>query len=124
LLRIDSMTDRTMNTSEFIEELKDQFGAEPETYHPHEEELQFMDERNRLEEEVYGDLEAYVEKYELLKAYGLEEKLINRFEWFILFYLENKKEELLQSPFYRRFKEHKVVKKTELEYERRKSLEV
>jgi len=116
------MTDRKMNNSEFIAELKDQFEAEPETYHPHEEELRFLDERNRLEEEVYGDLKAYVEKYELLKAYGLEEKLINRFEWFILFYLENKKEEFLQSSFYWRFKEHEVVKKTELEYERRKEL--
>ena len=111
-----------MNNSEFIAELKDQLGAVPETYHPHEEELRFIDERNRLEEEVYGDLEIYVEKYELLKAYGLEEKLINRFEWFILFYLENKKEQLLQSSFYRRFKEHEVVKEAEMEYERRMEL--
>lgn len=116
------MTDRKMNNTEFIEVLKDQFGAEPETYHPHEEELRFLDERNKLEEEVYGGLEAYVEKYELLKAYGLEEKLINRLEWFILFYLENKKEEFLGSSFYRKFKGHEVVKKAEMEYERRKNL--
>lgn len=116
------MTDRKMNRSEFIAELKDKFGAVPETYHPHKEELQFLDERDRLEEQVYGDLEAYVEKYELLKAYGLEEKLIKQLEWFILFYLENKNEEFLQSSFYRRFKDHEVVKKAEMEYERRMEL--
>lgn len=111
-----------MDTLEFIEALKVQFGAESETYHPHEEELRFLDARNKLENEVFGDFEAYVENYELLIAYGLEEKLIMRMEWFILFNLENKMEEFLQSSFYRRFKEHEVVKNAEMENERRKSL--
>ena len=39
-----------MNTLELIEVLKVQFGAESETYHPREEEPQFLDAHNKLEE--------------------------------------------------------------------------
>ena len=95
------MTDRKMNTSEFIAELKDQFGAEPETYHPHEEELRFLDERNRLEETFMWSFKAYLENYGVIKSYGLEDKLMNMLEIKIRWELEDHRDEFLKSEFYR-----------------------
>ena len=102
------MTNTEHNNSEIqiIEDLKTLFGAEPETYHPDKEELRFIEERDKLEEEIQWSFEKYVESYELIKAYGLELKLINRLEWFIVFYLKYRKEEFLRSEFYREFNDH------------------
>ncbi len=94
------------------------FDAIPASYSPDEEELRLMDERNKLEEEMSWSFEAYVENYDLLKEYGLDEKLINQLEWLIVFYLENRREEFLGSEFYKRFQGHEVVKRAYLEYER------
>ena len=102
--------------------LRELFDAEPEHYIPDEEELRFLKERYKLEQETAWSFEAYVENYEQLKKYGLDEKLMIQLEWFIIFYLENRREEFLGSAFYQKFKNHEVVQRAEMEYERRLKL--
>jgi hypothetical protein len=116
------MGDIKSDELEFIEELKLRFGAVKENEHPSEEDLRFLRERDKLEQEVKGSFEKYVQNYQLLKVYGLETKLINELEWFIVFRLEHNREEFLESLFYTQFKDHGVVKRAFLEYERRKQL--
>lgn len=116
------MKDKKIDESEIIEELKQRFGAEPESYQPDEEDRRFLKERDKLEEEMLWSFEKYVEHYKLIKAYGLDLKLIKRLEWFIVFYLENKKEEFLDSEFYKEFKDHEVVQRAFSEYERQMEL--
>lgn len=116
------MTQSPSEKETTIDEIKQLFDAIPDAYMPDEEELRLMDERHKLEEEMSWSFEAYVENYDLLKAYGLDEKLLNQLEWLIVFYLENRKEEFLGSKFYKRFKEHEVVKRGVMEYERRLNL--
>lgn len=48
----------------------------------------------------------------------MEEKLINEFEWFIVFKLEDNKEDFLGSLFYKQFKDHEVVQRAFSEFER------
>lgn len=116
------MTQSQSEEETSIEEIKLLFDAIPDFYSPDEEELRLMNERQKLEEEMAWSFEAYVENYDLLKAYGLDEKLINQLEWLIVFYLENRRDEFLESEFYRRFKGHEVVKRAYLEYERKMEL--
>lgn len=116
------MKDKNTHELEIIEDLKQRFGAEEEEFEPSEDELQFIQERDELEEQVLWSFEKYVQSYELLKAYGLEEKLINELEWFIVLHLEINKEEFLGTPFYQQFKDHEVVKRAFLEYERKMEL--
>lgn len=110
------------NESEIIKELEQQFGAEPEHYVPDEEEDLFMKERHELEEKVHWSFEQFEKYFDELKIYGLDEKLINKLEWFIVFKLENQKEKFLRSLFYERFKDHDSVKRAISEYERRKEI--
>ena len=98
------------------------FDAVPNEYTPYREEECFMKQRDKLEEQTAWSFEAFVQNYEKLKAYGLDEKLINQLEWLIVFYLENRKEEFLKSEFYERFQDHEVVQKAKIEYERRINL--
>lgn len=116
------MTQSQSEEEASIEEIKKLFDAIPDAYSPDEEEIRLMDERQKLEEEMAWSFEAYVENYDLLKAYGLDEKLINQLEWLIVFYLENRKEEFFGSEFYERFKGHAVVKRGVMEYERKQQL--
>lgn len=116
------MKDKNIDESEIMKELKERFGAEPELYQPDEEELRFLEVRDKLEEEMLWSFEKYVEQYELIKAYGLDLKLIKQLEWFIVFYLKNKKEEFLESEFYKEFKDHEVVQRAFSEYERQMEL--
>lgn len=117
------MKKEKLNHDELVEVLKSLLDADPDSYIPDEDDLQLIDERNQLEKETVWSFEAYVDNHEKLKAYGLDEKLMNELEWLIVFYLENRKEEFLSSKFYVRFKEHKVVRRAEMEYERKLELE-
>jgi len=112
------MTNRENNDAEIMEELKNRLGAEPELYQPDEEELRFIEERNRLEKEMECSFEKYTEHYELIRAYGLDLKLINELEWFIVIELEHNREEFVETPFYQKFKNHEVVKRAYSEYKR------
>ena len=105
-----------------VKKLKELFDAVPEQYNPDQEELRLLEERNELEKETALSFEMYVENCDKLKEHGLDKKLMNQLEWFILFYLENRREEFLESEFYERFRDHEVVQRAEMEYERRISL--
>ena len=102
--------------------IRELFDAVPEMYDPDEDETQFIDERNRLEKDAAWSFEAYAENYDQINAYGLDEKLMNQLEWLIIFYLENRREEFLGSEFYLMFKNHEVVQRAEMEFERRMGL--
>jgi len=104
-----------------VKQIRELFDAVPEMYQPDEVETRFMEERIHLEKETAWSFEAYAENYEQIKAYGLDEKLMIQLEWFILFYLENRRKEFLGSAFYQKFKNHEVVKRAEMEYDRRKT---
>src|SRR6056297_3374542 len=112
------MNNRINNDAEIMEELKNRLGAEPELYQPDEEELRFIEERDRLGEEMQCSFEKYTQYYELIRAYGLDLKLINELEWFIVIELEHNREEFIRSPFYQKFKDHEVVKRAYSEYKR------
>ena len=105
-----------------VKKLKELFDAVPDQYNPDQEELRLLEERDELERESALSFEMYVENYDTLKEHGLDEKLMNQLEWFILFYLENRREEFLGLEFYERFKDHEVVQRAEMEYERRMEL--
>ncbi len=102
--------------------LRELFDVVPEHYIPDEEELRFLKERDKLEQETAWSFELYLENYKRLTEYGLDQKLLKQLEWFILFYLENRREEFLGSAFYQKFKNHEVVRRAEMENERRKEL--
>ena len=121
LLRM-TMTIHETDESKWLGQLKKKFDAEPEHYTPDEEELRFLKERDKLEQETEWSFELYLENYDKLKEYGLDEKLMIQLEWFIIFYLENRKDEFLGSAFYQMFKNHEVVRRAEMEYERRINL--
>jgi len=105
-----------------MQQLRELFDAEPEHYIPDEEELQFLEERDKLEQETAWSFEMYVKNCERLTKYGLDQKLLKQLEWFILFYLENRREEFFGSAFYQKFKNHEVVQRAEMEYERIKEI--
>jgi hypothetical protein len=105
--------------SQMIDEIKTRFGAVLECYHPDEDDLRFIEERDRLAKEMQFSFDLYVQHYELIKAYGLETKLINELEWFIVFTLEHNRDKFLDSSFYKKFKDHRVVKRAISEYKRR-----
>ncbi|MEX1269485.1 MAG: hypothetical protein WEA56_10815 [Balneolaceae bacterium] len=65
------------------------------------------------------ELEDYVNRYDEIKAYGLDQKLIKQLEWFIIFNVENNRNAFCESRFYKKFKHHEVVKQAFREYERR-----
>lgn len=117
------MNNTTNNHTEIIEELKVRLGAEPEANYLDEEETRFLEQRNKLEEEMLCSFDKYLEHYEEIKAYGLDLHLIYQLEWLMLFKLENKKEEFMASDFYQKFKNHEVVLRAFSEHERRMELE-
>lgn len=110
------MTDKNHDDSDFIKSIKEQFGAESETYEPDRDELQLIDERNRLEEETAWRTDMYAENYEQLKFYGLEDKLMRELDHTIRYWLENRTQEFFKSEFYWQFKTHEVVAKEVQEY--------
>lgn len=102
--------------------LRELFDVVPEQYIPDEEELQFLEERDKLEQETAWSFEMYVQNYEKLKEYGLDEKLLKQLKWLIIFYLENRRDEFLGSQFYEKFKDHEVIQRAFLEFERKMEL--
>ena len=110
------MTNKKNDSSDFIESIKDQFDAESDTYEPDRDDLQFIDERNRLEEETAWRTDMYAENYQQLKIYGLEDKLMRELDHTIRYWLKNRTKEFFKSEFYRQFRDHEVVAKEVQEY--------
>lgn len=112
------MKDKNTHDSEIIEELKQRFGAIPENEILDEEEERFLQERAKVEELYSWDFEAFVQHFQLIKGYGLEEKLLETLEWKIQHFLEpSELKELRQTEFYRLFGEHKIIKDAFLQRE-------
>ena len=106
------MKNKEKHESELIEELKKRFGAEDEQYMPTDDELQFLKERSELEnsEEIWT-LEGYVENYDRLVQFGLEEKQMENLKFHIERSHRNWKKMFFSSEFYKQFKNHDVVKR-------------
>lgn len=112
MLRIDSMEKKKFTEEELLEIIKNRFGAEPETPELDEELKRFIDERIKLEQgDASWSLDSFLQLYEKLKKYGLEEKLMRNLEFFIRLELELRKDEFLKSKFYKHFKDHKIVER-------------
>lgn len=94
------------------EELQDLFGGEKVETGPSEEELEFLDERSKIQTNTLPllSIEQYEESYELFCTYGLEEEMLQRAEPHIRYLSRFEPNELLGSSFYKRFKNKKLVK--------------
>ena len=95
------------------EDLKDVFGAEKTDTEPTDEELEFLETRSEIEIDAFPllSIDQYERNYERFCEYGLEEKMLKRVEPHIRYLSRFEPHELLQSTFYKQFKENKLVKR-------------
>ena len=118
--RIGSMkNDKRRNDEEILKMIKSLFGAEAEEDWELDDELQqFLDERIKLEQgDASWSLESFLQLYEKLKEYGLEEKLMDNLEFFIRLEIELNRDDFLKSEFYKKFKNHKIVSRAKRDSE-------
>ncbi len=94
------------------EDLKDIFGARKTETEPTEEELEFLDNRTQIEADSFPllSIEQYVQGYEQFCEYGLEEKMLQKVAPHIRYLSRFEPNKLLNSTFYKRFKDKKIVK--------------
>lgn len=111
-----------MNENEIIRKINELFDAEPEEFIPDKDQLEFMDKRDEIEKKLSYSFDAYIDNYDLIEEYGLDLKLLQKLEWFIVFYLENDYKKFTNSKFYKKFKDHEVVRRAYSECERRMEL--
>lgn len=95
------------------EDLKGIFGAEKTGTEPSDEELAFVEKRSQIEAEAFPllSIEQYERNYERFCEYGLEEEMMKRVEPHIRYLSRFEPHELLDSTFYKQFKENKLVKR-------------
>jgi hypothetical protein len=112
------MKKQKLTYDELVEKLKSLFDAVPVVEDLSDEHLDFLDERNALERraDLWWSFDGFVDQYDNLKAYGLEEKLMAELEIKIRWALEDDKEEFLKSRFYRRFQDHDIVARAVNDY--------
>ena len=104
-----------MNTKKLLKELENRFGAEQIT--ADKVQLRFLEERDLLFNECCWDFDAFVEHYQLIKRYGLEDKLMEVLAWRILNLLDGSEiNELKESEFYKLYGEQKLIKSAFLEW--------
>ena len=100
-----------MKEKEVIEDIKNRFGAELESTVLDEEEERFLQRRQEVEELYAWYFEAFVQHYQLIKEYGLEEKLLTNLAWKIRHLLSSEEiRELKYSNFHRNFGEYEIIK--------------
>ncbi|MEX2411369.1 MAG: hypothetical protein WD607_08375 [Candidatus Paceibacterota bacterium] len=105
-----------------LKQIQEMFDAVPDEYIPTEDELKFLDERNRLEVDPdVWSLEGIVANYGKLLEYGLVDKMLKNLDFLIVWRFVDGKENFMKSEFYRLFKDHKVVKLAYLEAIRRRN---
>lgn len=105
-----------------LKQIQEIFDAEPDEYIPTEDELQFLDDRNRLEANPdLLTLEGIVTNYGKLLEYGLVDKMLQNVDFLIVWRFVDGEENFKRSEFYRLFKNHKVVKLAYLEAVRRRN---
>ena len=116
------MKDINRQDSDIVDKITQLFDTEIANCQPSEEELEFIKARDELEEEVGWDFDRFVANYDQIKAYGLELKLFQRLEWFIVFNLENAETSFIETVFWNQFKNHTIVQRAHQEYERKMEL--
>jgi len=113
----DRMTDNKYDEEKLIKQIRKLFEAIPDEYIPTEDELQFLDERNRLEaDHSIWSLDGIVENYDKLLEYGLVDKILKKLKFLIVLQFETEREKFIKSEFYRLFEDHKIMKEAYLEY--------
>ena len=101
-----------LSHSERIEFIKNLFDAEPEIHWPDDDLLSFLDSRSELEKDPdIQTLEGYTRHYETLRTYALDEKIMKELEFLIKWNLQFWPESFYSTEFYRKFKQHHVVRK-------------
>jgi len=99
-----------MKEKDLMNELNSRFGAEAEHTQISKEDVDFLDKRAEIEQLCSWDFNAFVEHFQLIKDYGLEEKLLDSLSWKILNHLEDHEiVELKKTPFYKRFGSQIVI---------------
>jgi len=93
-------------------DLKKIFGAEKVKAESSEEEMEYLEKRIQLESDMQFlmKIDQYEYYYDLFCEYGLEEKMLKKVEGHIHYLSRFKPKELLESTFYKRFKDKKLVK--------------
>lgn len=94
------------------DDLKKIFGAEKEEPQLSQEEMEYLEKRSQLESDMFPliSIDQYEYYYDLFCEYGLEEKMLKKVEPHIRYLSRFKPKELLESTFYKRFKNKKLVK--------------
>lgn len=94
-------------------DLNNVFGAEKTETNPSEEELEFLEKRSQIEADAFPllSIEQYERSYEQFCMYGLEDKMLKKVEPHIRYLSRFEPRELLESTFYKRFKDEKIVEK-------------
>lgn len=72
---------------QIIEELRRRFDAKVVDKRPDQEDLQILEERNKLEEIRWRYVD-YLKYFDLIKCYGLDLKLMDRLKWNIVWSLK------------------------------------
>lgn len=99
-----------MNEKIIFKELEKRFGAIPEEEQIEEEDLDYLNKRDEIEEAYSWYFNAFVEHFQLIKDYGLIEKLLEDLAWKIQNHLEKHEiAELKKSVFYKRFGTHIII---------------
>ena len=107
-----------MKESDTLRHIGKFLNAVLDTNQPSRDELRLLDRRNQLERELSDDPELFVNRYEEVCSYWLDEKLLKKFEWIIVLQLENNRDAFIESGFYKNFGEHETVRRAFSKYER------
>lgn len=93
------------------EDLKNIFEAEKTEPNPNDEELEFLDKRTQIEADTLPllSIEQYEYNYELFCEYGLEKEMLKKVEPHIRYLSRFEPHKLLESTFYKQFKDKKIV---------------
>lgn len=107
-----------MNEEIIFKELEKRFGAIPEEEQIGQEDLDYLNKRAEIEEAYSWHFDAFVEHFQLIKQYALDEKILEVLAWKIQNHLKDHEiVELKKSAFFKRFGTHKIIEEAFLEAE-------
>ena len=96
-----------------VEKFEEIFGAEQVDVVPNQDEISFLEQRSKIENEIanYISIEEYLYHYPTLINYGLEDLMLERVEHEIWYQCHYNPEEFRKSEFYDLFKDKRIVQK-------------
>lgn len=101
-----------MSEKEIINLLKNRFGAEREEPFLTDDEKRYLDERDKIEEIFSWEFDEFFKHYQLIKQYGLVEKLLEILALRIdRFMNRDDIERVKKTEFYQRFGDHSIIKR-------------